>query len=102
MDGLERHRGAGREQLLQGVLDQLIDQALLAAEVSTDPADDPLAVKVHLQNERRASLAASRQDIAPVPAEAFTAWVGDAASGSLLAMATARRNARSASARSAM
>lgn len=54
----EQYQGLPDDVLLQGVLDQLIDQALLAAEVSTDPANDPLAVKVHLENERRASLAA--------------------------------------------
>jgi peptidyl-prolyl cis-trans isomerase C len=54
----EQYQGLPDDVLLQGVLDQLIDQALLAAEVSTDPANDPLAVRVHLENERRASLAA--------------------------------------------
>lgn len=54
----EQYQGLPDDVLLQGVLDQLIDQALLAAEVSTDPANDPIAVKVHLENERRASLAA--------------------------------------------
>ena len=72
----EQYQGLPDDVLLKGVLDQLIDQALLAAEVSTDPADDPLAVKVHLQNERRASLAAGlvqERIAAPVDAAAVQA-----------------------------
>lgn len=72
----EQYQGLPDDVLLQGVLDQLIDQALLAAEVSTDPANDPLAVKLHLENERRASLAAGlvqRRVAEPVDAAAVQA-----------------------------
>lgn len=72
----EQYQGLPDDVLLKGVLDQLIDQALLAAEVSTDPANDPLAVKVHLENERRASLAAGlvqERIAAPVDAAAVQA-----------------------------
>lgn len=72
----EQYQGLPDDVLLQGVLDQLIDQALLAGEVSTDPANDPLAVKLHLENERRASLAAGlvqRRVAEPVDAAAVQA-----------------------------
>lgn len=45
------------ETLLEGLIDQLIDQELLARTVSEAPEDDPLAVRLHLENERRGSLA---------------------------------------------
>jgi peptidyl-prolyl cis-trans isomerase C len=43
--------------LMTGILEQLIDQQLLAAAESADPATDPLEVKLHIENERRGSLA---------------------------------------------
>jgi peptidyl-prolyl cis-trans isomerase C len=46
------------EVLFAGILDQLIDQTLLANTVSESPADDPLGVRLHLENERRGALAA--------------------------------------------
>ena len=72
----EQYQGLPDDVLLKGVLDQLIDQALLAGEVSTDPANDPIAVKLHLENERRASLAAGlvqRRIAEPVDAAAVQA-----------------------------
>ncbi len=44
--------------LMQGIVDQLVDQTLLAAQASADPGDDPLEVRLHLENERRGTLAA--------------------------------------------
>ncbi len=45
------------DTLMTGLLDQLVDQAILADTVSTDPANDPLAVRVQLENDRRGALA---------------------------------------------
>jgi peptidyl-prolyl cis-trans isomerase C len=45
------------EVLLNGLLDQLIDQQLLAAAESGSPESDPQGVKLHLDNERRGALA---------------------------------------------
>lgn len=47
------------DDVLQGLVDQAIDQTLLAAEISPDPANDPLAVRLQVENDRRAALAAS-------------------------------------------
>lgn len=44
--------------LMSGIIDQLVDQALLAAQTSQSADTDPLAVRLHLENERRGSLAA--------------------------------------------
>ena len=44
--------------LLSGLVDQLIDQQLLAAAELASPEDDPLGVRLHLDNERRGALAA--------------------------------------------
>lgn len=46
------------ETLMKGLVDQLVDQALLAETLSASPEDDPLPVRLHLDNERRAALAA--------------------------------------------
>jgi peptidyl-prolyl cis-trans isomerase C len=54
----EQYQQVPDEVLLQGILEQLVDQTLLAATVSTDPSEDPRAVQLHLENERRGSLAA--------------------------------------------
>ncbi len=43
--------------LLSGLVDQLVDQQLLADEESASPASDPLQVKLALDNERRGELA---------------------------------------------
>ncbi|MEM8572505.1 MAG: peptidylprolyl isomerase [Pseudomonadota bacterium] len=45
--------------LFPGLVDQLIDQTLLAQSKSSNPADDPVDVQILLQNERRGALAAS-------------------------------------------
>lgn len=44
--------------LMKGVVDQLVDQTLLAQQVSTSPETDPLDVRLLLENERRGALAA--------------------------------------------
>jgi peptidyl-prolyl cis-trans isomerase C len=46
------------EVLMQGIVDQLVDQTLLAGTVSATPQDDPLDVRLHVENERRGTLAA--------------------------------------------
>lgn len=43
--------------LLNIILEQLVDQTLLAESLSSDPANDPLEVRLHLENERRGNLA---------------------------------------------
>ncbi len=53
----EQYRDLPDETLMTGIIQQLVDQALLAATVSTSPDTDPLAVKLALENERRGALA---------------------------------------------
>ncbi|MBP7003107.1 peptidylprolyl isomerase [Amaricoccus sp.] len=53
----QQYQGLPDEALMTGLLDQLIDQTLLADTVSTDPAEDPLSVRLAVENERRGSLA---------------------------------------------
>lgn len=55
----QQYQGLPDDVLLQGLIDQAIDQTLLAAEISPDPANDPLAVRLQVENDRRAALAAS-------------------------------------------
>ena len=43
--------------LMQGLLDQLVDQQLLATALSASPESDPLQVKLAVENERRTALA---------------------------------------------
>jgi peptidyl-prolyl cis-trans isomerase C len=43
--------------LMQGLIDQMVDQQLLADEISKSPDSDPLSVKLSVQNERRGDLA---------------------------------------------
>jgi peptidyl-prolyl cis-trans isomerase C len=43
--------------LFSGLIDQLVDQELLAEVLSKSPDTDPLAVKLRVENERRATLA---------------------------------------------
>ncbi len=54
----EEYQALPDETLLAGILDQLIDQTVLAATESASAESDPLEVKLHLENERRGSLAA--------------------------------------------
>lgn len=64
------------ETLLSGLVQQLADQLVLADSLSTDPANDPLAVKLQLQNDRRAALAnivAQKYMSGPVDAAAVQA-----------------------------
>jgi peptidyl-prolyl cis-trans isomerase C len=44
--------------LMEGIVEQLVDQTLLAATASASPESDPLEVQLHLENERRGTLAA--------------------------------------------
>lgn len=54
----EQYQSLPDETLMSGILDQLIDQTLLAAVESDTEGSDPLEVKLHLENERRGTLAA--------------------------------------------
>ncbi len=44
--------------LMDGIIDQLVDQTLLASLQSETAETDPLEVRLHLENERRGTLAA--------------------------------------------
>ena len=50
--------------LLTGLLDQLVDQQLLADAQSASPETDPLQVKLSIENERRGALAGLAADAA--------------------------------------
>ncbi|MFO1141465.1 MAG: peptidylprolyl isomerase [Amaricoccus sp.] len=43
--------------LMKGLIDQMVDQELLAEQLSASPDKDPLTVKLTLDNERRSALA---------------------------------------------
>jgi peptidyl-prolyl cis-trans isomerase C len=53
----EQYQSVPDAALMGMIVEQLIDQTLLADSLSTDGADDPLSVKLHLENERRGNLA---------------------------------------------
>ena len=53
----EQYQNLPDETLLQGLLDQLVDQEILAGTLSTAPDTDPTAVKLQLDNDRRGALA---------------------------------------------
>jgi peptidyl-prolyl cis-trans isomerase C len=53
----EQYQSVPDAALMGMIVEQLIDQTLLADTLSTDVADDPLSVKLHLENERRGNLA---------------------------------------------
>ncbi len=60
------------ETLMSGLVQQLADQLLLANSLSAKPEDDPLAVKLQIENDRRAALAnivAEKYMSAPVSAD---------------------------------
>lgn len=78
----QQYQGLPDDVLLQGLVDQAIDQSLLAAEVSTDPAQDPLAVRLQIENDRRAALASllvEERMAAPVSTEEVQAAYDEAA-----------------------
>lgn len=52
------------DTLLTGLLDQIVDQEILADTVSTGPDSDPLAVRLQLDNDRRGALANRAAEIA--------------------------------------
>lgn len=54
----EQYQSIPDNVLLPGIVEQLVDQTLLAALASPSPDDDPLEVKLQLDNERRGTLAA--------------------------------------------
>ncbi len=43
--------------LMKGLVDQLIDQALLAQTISESPDADPMSVRIRVENDRRGALA---------------------------------------------
>jgi peptidyl-prolyl cis-trans isomerase C len=53
----QEYRNAPDDQLLSGLLDQIVVQELLAGEVSNSSGTEPLALQLRLDNERRAVLA---------------------------------------------
>ncbi len=53
----EQYQQLPDETLMNGILQQLIDQSLLADTISKSPETDPLSIKLHLENERRGALA---------------------------------------------
>lgn len=53
----DQYKSIPDEELYPGLLDQIIDQTLLAAQVSDSPEHDPLRVKLQLENSRRGALA---------------------------------------------
>jgi len=64
----EQYREIPDEVLLPGLIEQLVDQTLLAREVSASPDADPMEVTLHLENERRGTLAARlAQEVAAGP-----------------------------------
>ncbi len=54
----EQYQNLPDEALFAGVLDQLIEQTLLSQMVSDAPQNDPLDVRLQIENERRGALAA--------------------------------------------
>ena len=48
--------------LMSGLVDQIVDQQLLAAAELASPDSDPLGVRLHLDNERRGALASIAAD----------------------------------------
>lgn len=54
----EQYQNLPDEVLMEGIVEQLVDQTLLAAQASAGPDTDPLEVRLHLENERRGALAA--------------------------------------------
>jgi peptidyl-prolyl cis-trans isomerase C len=53
----EQYQSVPDAALMSMLVEQLIDQTLLADTLSSDAAEDPLAVRLHLENERRGNLA---------------------------------------------
>lgn len=54
----EQYQSLPDDVLLPGIVEQLVDQTLLAESVSGAAGEDPLEVRLHLENERRGTLAA--------------------------------------------
>jgi peptidyl-prolyl cis-trans isomerase C len=72
----EQYQQLPDETLMSGLVQQLADQLLLSESLSSNPADDPLAVKLQLENDRRAALSnivAEKYMSAPVEAAAIQA-----------------------------
>jgi peptidyl-prolyl cis-trans isomerase C len=69
----EQYQSLPDDTLMKGLLDQLVDQELLAQLQSASPDADPLTVKLQIENDRRGALAG-------IAAEAAVADVVDEAS----------------------
>lgn len=54
----EQYQSLPDDVLMDGIIDQLVDQTLLSEQESEGPETDPLEVRLHLENERRGTLAA--------------------------------------------
>ena len=53
----EQYQSVPDDVLMPGLVEQLVDQAILAETLSDGPESDPLDVRLHLENERRGTLA---------------------------------------------
>ncbi len=53
----QQYQSLPDETLFKGLLDQIVDQEILADQESTGPDSDPLAVRLQLDNDRRGALA---------------------------------------------
>lgn len=53
----QQYQNLPDDTLLKGIVQQLVDQTLLADQVSKSAETDPLSVKLQLQNDRRSALA---------------------------------------------
>lgn len=72
----EQYQGLPDDTLLTGIVQQLVDQAILAQSISASPETDPLEVSLMVENERRGALAgivAQKVMAEPVDAEAVQA-----------------------------
>jgi peptidyl-prolyl cis-trans isomerase C len=76
----EQYQQIPDDALFPGMLEQIIDQTLLAKLKSADPAADPAEVKLYLENERRGTLAALvvQNDLGDGPDEAAVQAAYDA------------------------
>lgn len=66
----EQYQEAPDEVLYDGMIEQLIDQTVLANRQSASPGEDPAVVRLTLENERRAELATLELgDMAEMPVD---------------------------------
>ena len=69
----EQYQNLPDDTLFKGLLDQVVDQEILADQMSTSPDSDPLAVKLQLDNDRRGALANLAAEAAVADAVSDTA-----------------------------